>query len=86
MAIIVRMSKKGTFTLPVELRRKYSLQNGDKLTLIDLEDGVFLLSTRQTQVDHLGDQIAEKMAEANLVLGEVLTAWDEERHQIYDMK
>ena len=74
---------KGTVTLPVELRRKYGLDEGDIITLIDLGDGSLLLTPMVTQVDRLGDRVAQVMAEEGVSLDEVLTALDEERENYY---
>ena len=74
---------KGTLTLPIELRRKYGLDEGDVFALIDLEDGSFLLTPMVTQVNRLGDRVARKLAEAGVSVDELLTALDEERERYY---
>lgn len=42
MTKTIQIRKKGTLTLPMEIRKRYQLEEGDALTLIDLEEGVFL--------------------------------------------
>lgn len=42
----IQIRKKGNLTLPMKLRSKYGLGEGDVLTLIDLGDGSFLLTPR----------------------------------------
>ena len=74
---------KGTLTLPVELRRKYGFDEGDIFTLIDLEDGSFLLTPALTQVDRLGDRVAKALAEAGVTEEEILAALDKERERYY---
>lgn len=81
--ISVQIRGKGTVTLPIELRRKYSLVEGDIITLIDLGDGSFMLTPIVTQVDRKGDRVATAMAQAGVTEDEVLRALDEERERYY---
>jgi bifunctional DNA-binding transcriptional regulator/antitoxin component of YhaV-PrlF toxin-antitoxin module len=83
MTISIQIRKKGGLTLPVELRTKYSLNEGDILTLIDLGDGSFLLSPRISQVDHLSDQVAQMLKEEDISLEDLLAGLDEERQSYY---
>ncbi len=80
---ILQIRKKGTLTLPSELRSKYGLGEGDILTLIDLGDGSFLLTPKISQVDRLGSRIAEKLSQEGVSLEELLSALDEEREEYY---
>ena len=80
---IVQIRSKGTVTLPIELRRKYGLDEGNILKMIDLGDGSFLLTPIVTQVDRLGDRVAKAMADETVSMDEVLTALDEERERFY---
>lgn len=79
----IQIRGKGTVTLPMELRRKYRLDEGDIITLIDLGDGSFLLTPRVTQVDRAGDRVAQAMVDAGVSEEEILAALDEEREQYY---
>ena len=79
----LQIRSKGTVTLPIDLRRKYGLDEGDIITLIDLGDGSFLLTPMVTQVDRSGDRVAQAMAEDGVSLDEILTALDEERERYY---
>ena len=74
---------KNTLTLPVALRRKYGLDEGDVVTLIDLGDGSFLLTPRVTQVDKLADRVARIIADKGVTSDEILAALDEERERYY---
>lgn len=80
---IIQIRSKGTLTLPVELRRKYGLEAGDAITLIDLGAGAFLLTPIVTQVDRLGDRVARALADAGVTEDELLAALDEERERYY---
>jgi bifunctional DNA-binding transcriptional regulator/antitoxin component of YhaV-PrlF toxin-antitoxin module len=83
IATIIQIRSKGTVTLPIELRRKYGIDEGDVITLIDLGDGSFLLTPIVTQVDRLGDRVARAMKEAGVSEDELLAALDEERERYY---
>jgi bifunctional DNA-binding transcriptional regulator/antitoxin component of YhaV-PrlF toxin-antitoxin module len=80
---IVQIRSKGTVTLPIELRRKYGLDEGNILKMIDLGAGSFLFTPIVTQVDRLGDRVAKAMADEAVSTDEVLTALDEERERFY---
>jgi bifunctional DNA-binding transcriptional regulator/antitoxin component of YhaV-PrlF toxin-antitoxin module len=82
-ATIIQIRSKGTVTLPIELRRKYGIDEGDVITLIDLGDGSFLLTPIVTQVDRLGERVARAMKEAGVSEDELLAALDEERERYY---
>ena len=80
---IIQIRGKGTVTLPIEFRRKYGLDEGNILNMIDLGDGSFLLTPIVTQADRLGDRVAKAMTEEDVTLDEVLAALDEERERFY---
>ena len=79
----IQIRGKGTVTLPIDLRRKYGLDEGDIITLIDLGDGSILFTPIVTKVDRLGDRVALAIAEGGVSLDEILTALDEERERYY---
>lgn len=81
--VTVQIRKKGSLTLPVDLRSKYGLDEGDVFTLIDLGDGSFLLTPRISQVNRLGDRVAGILAERGLSLEDLLSTLDEERERYY---
>jgi len=81
--ITVQIRRKGVITLPVELRRQYSLDEGDVLTLLDLGDGSFLLMPRISQIVRQGDRVSQIMAEEQVKLEDMLKALDEERERYY---
>lgn len=81
--LIVQIRRKWVITLPVELRNRYGLDEGDVFTLEDLGDGSFLLIPRVSRVAHLGDRVAELMEEQGVRPEEVLKALEEERETYY---
>jgi AbrB family looped-hinge helix DNA binding protein len=38
----IRVKKKGQITIPVELRRKYKIDQGTRLKVVETDDGVLL--------------------------------------------
>jgi AbrB family looped-hinge helix DNA binding protein len=74
---------KGTITLPASLRKKYKLEEGEVLTVIDLGDGTILLKPMVSQVNRLSNQIAKRLKEENISLDDLLNALDEERKTYY---
>ena len=82
-AITVQIRRKGVITLPVELRNRYDLAEGDVLTLQDLGDGTFLLVSRASQVARLGDRVTAMIEAAGVDTEEILLALEEERETYY---
>lgn len=82
-SVIIQIRGKGTVTLPIELRRKYGIDEGDIITLIDLGDGSFLLTPIVTQVDRIGDRVASAILEAGVTEEDMIRALDEERERYY---
>jgi len=83
MATTVQIRGKGNITLPASLRKKYKLEEGEVLTIIDLGDGSFLLKPKVLGVDKLSRQIAKRLKEENVSLDDLLQALDEERKIFY---
>ena len=76
---MLQIRRKGTVTLPASLRKKYKLEKGQMLTLIDLGEGTILLTTKVSQVDKLANQIAEKFKDESITLEDLLQALNEIR-------
>ena len=79
----IQIRGKGSLTLPMELRRKYQLNEGDSFTLVDLGDGSFFLTPRILQLERLGDRVAQALEEEGVTLDDLLGALDEERERYY---
>jgi AbrB family looped-hinge helix DNA binding protein len=82
-AVTVQVRRRGTITLPREVRRRHGLDEGDVFTLIDLEDGTLVLSPRTSRVAQLSDQAASRIADEGVGLDDLLRALDEEREAYY---
>jgi bifunctional DNA-binding transcriptional regulator/antitoxin component of YhaV-PrlF toxin-antitoxin module len=79
--VIIR--ERGNITLPVELRKKYLLEEGDVYYIIDLGDGDFLLSSGFSKVNQLGKQISDLMETCHLNGDDLIKSLDEEREKYY---
>jgi bifunctional DNA-binding transcriptional regulator/antitoxin component of YhaV-PrlF toxin-antitoxin module len=79
----LQIRSKGTITLPSSFRKKYGLDDGESLTLIDLGDGSFLLTPKVSRVMRDADIVARKVEEAGITLDELFAALDEERKHYY---
>jgi AbrB family looped-hinge helix DNA binding protein len=80
----VQIRRKGVITIPAQVRRKYSLDEGDVFTLIDLGEGTFLLSPKVSQVAREGDKVAQMLAEQDVTLDDILETLDQERAAYYN--
>ena len=76
------LRRRGVLTLPVELRRKYRLEEGEPLTLIDL-GGIFLLSPKIPLVPKLVGELERLREEAGLSVEDLLEGRDEQRRRLY---
>lgn len=83
MTTLIQIRSKGGITLPVEMRRRYNIAEGDVYTLLDLGDGALLLLPRVSSVARLGDQAARLLEEAGVQPEAVLEALDQEREDYY---
>ncbi len=80
MTSILQMRKRGTITLPISLRKKYGLEEGDLLTMIDVGDGIFL-SPRPSLLPKLADQFESLRKKYNVTLEELIKGVAEQRSQ-----
>lgn len=81
----VQVVQRGLITLPRELREQNRIREGDVLTLIDLGDGVFVMSPRRSKVDSLAGKLAEDWQASGETLESMLDALREVRAE-YDSK
>lgn len=81
----VQVVQRGLITLPKELREQNRIDEGDTLTLIDLGDGVFVMSPRRSRVDAIADKLAEAWQDSGETLESMLKTLREVRAE-YDSK
>jgi AbrB family looped-hinge helix DNA binding protein len=80
---MIQIRAKGTVTLPAALRRKYKLNEGDVMTLIDLGEGCVLLVPKVSKVAGFGDEIRKIMNEKGVYETDLTQVLDEEREEYY---
>ena len=83
VSITLQIRSKGSLTIPASMRKKYSLKEGDVVTLIDLGEGAFLLAPLATQVDRFGDRVAQILESEGVTVDEILETLDQERERYY---
>jgi bifunctional DNA-binding transcriptional regulator/antitoxin component of YhaV-PrlF toxin-antitoxin module len=74
----IQMRGRGTLTLPASIRERYGLEDGDPLTLIDL-DGALVISPRLSVIGKLAAEIEYLTKEAGLTLDQLLVGIKEQR-------
>ena len=82
MTATVQMRDRGVLTLPAELRKKYSIRQGDTFRLVDL-DGVFVFTPMVPMVPELAREIERARIEAGVSVDELLQGLREQREQYY---
>ncbi len=75
----VQVVRRGVITLPKELRNLNHIEEGDTLTLIDLGDGVVIMSPRRSQVDEIADKLAKDWHDSGESLESMLSTLREVR-------
>lgn len=77
------VSEEGTVKLPARLRRKYGLQAGSKLSVLDF-DRFLLLSPGASRVTELAKQIEEQRKSAGLTVKDLLKELPRIRREVYE--
>ncbi len=81
----VQVVRRGIITLPKELREHNNIEEGDMLTLIDLGDGVVVMSPKRSRVDEIANRLAKEWQDSGESLESMLTTLREVRAE-YDTK
>ncbi len=81
----VQVVRRGIITLPKELREHNNIEEGDMLTLIDLGDGVVVMSPRRSRVDEIANKLASQWQDSGESLESMLNTLREVRAE-YDAK
>jgi bifunctional DNA-binding transcriptional regulator/antitoxin component of YhaV-PrlF toxin-antitoxin module len=68
----VQVARRGTITLPRELREHNQIETGDMLTLSDLGNGVVVMSPQCTRVDMIATKLAKEWQESGETLESML--------------
>ena len=78
----VQIRERGQLTLPRKVRTQMSLDAGDALTLVQIND-IIVLSPRQPAIPKLAGEFSQLMDEADVTLADLLQGLDEERERIW---
>jgi len=81
----VQVVRRGIITLPKELRDHNNIEEGDMLTLIDLGDGVVVMSPQRSRVDEIANKLAKEWQDSGESLESMLSTLREVRAE-YDTK
>ncbi len=81
----IQVRKRGVLTLPIELRQKYGIEEGDVFRLVDL-DGIFVITPMTPMVPELAREIERLRLEAGLSTEELLESLRQERERYYQEK
>ena len=81
----VQVVRRGIITLPKELRDHNNIEEGDMLTLIDLGDGVVVMSPQRSRVDEIANKLAKEWQDSGESLETMLSTLREVRAE-YDTK
>ena len=81
----VQVVRRGIITLPKELREHNNIEEGDMLTLIDLGDGVVVMSSQRSRVDEIASKLAKEWQDSGESLETMLSTLREVRAE-YDPK
>lgn len=85
MDVTVQVRDDGSFVLPECLRKRYGIEPGKTLHLLDL-DGVLVLATIPPTVEELSRGIERARNEAGLSVEELLDGLREQRERYYQEK
>lgn len=81
----VQVVRRGIITLPKELREHNNIEEGDMMTLIDIGDGVVIMSPRRSRVDEIANKLAREWQDSGETLESMLTTLREVRAE-YETK
>jgi AbrB family looped-hinge helix DNA binding protein len=75
----VQVLRRGIITLPKELRENNNIEEGDTLTLIDLGEGVVVMSPQHSRVDEIANKVAKEWQDSGGSLETMLSTLREVR-------
>jgi len=79
MSTTIQMRKKGSITIPKSIRQKYTLDENDPLTLVDLGDGIFI-SPKKSVLPELVTQIENLRKKHGVSLDDLIQGVVEQRN------
>ena len=82
----VRVGQRGVITFPKELRDQNDIFDGEVISLIEVMEGVFVLSKQRSQVDAVADKLANEWQETGESLESMLNTLREIRAEYDDQE
>ncbi len=80
----IRVIRRGTITLPKELRVHNKIEEGDMLSLIDLGEGVVVMIPKRSRVDEVANKLAKEWQDSGESLESLLKTLREVRSEYGD--
>ena len=74
------MRKKGSITIPMQIRKRYQMDENDPLTLVDIGEGIFL-SPKRSVLPKLVNEIERLREKHNISLDELIQGVINERNK-----
>jgi AbrB family looped-hinge helix DNA binding protein len=81
----VQVGRRGVITFPKQLREENQIEEGDTLTLIELGDGIVVISPNRSRVDEVANKLAKEWRDSGETLETMLASLREVRAK-YDAK
>ena len=82
---LATVQKRGQVTIPIEMRRKWGIEEGGLVAFIETEEGI-LISPREVLAMEALDRIGEALKEQGITLEEMIESGREIREEIYREK
>lgn len=76
----ITIGQRGVVTIPKEVRESYHLEEGDELTLLDM-DGVLLLKPGRSEIDEMAERLGRSLKGRGESLEGMLKMVREQREQ-----
>lgn len=71
MTRVVQMRQRGSVTIPTDLRKRYQLDDGDPLTIVDLGEG-FFISPKKSVLPKLAAEMERLRNKYNVTFEELI--------------
>jgi bifunctional DNA-binding transcriptional regulator/antitoxin component of YhaV-PrlF toxin-antitoxin module len=78
MTRVIQMRQRGSITIPTDLRKRYQLDDGDPLTIVDLGDG-FFISPKRSVLPKLVTEMEQLRDKYNVTLEELIAGVNDKR-------
>ena len=71
--IQVKVARRGTVTIPKQVRDRNNINIGDTLNLIELGDSVIVMSSPRSHVNEIADKLAKELQDAGETIESMLS-------------